>query len=179
LARINPLSRPSFPAVEPDGKADQDRREGRQPRPLCRVPDGGGRDPKKPLRRYSAVDRGTASTAGHVNSVRRSVSRVRQKPQETCALTTENSPLIGPRRGADNRPNAPAADGDASGLKNVAAGGNPHLPCPPSGECRLKPNMVEAARALSTDAPRGTMAEQLAEISERVRSFGGLQQLPG
>ncbi len=37
---------------------------------------------------------------------------------------TENSPLIGPRRGADNLRSASAADGDASGLKNAAAGAN-------------------------------------------------------
>lgn len=37
---------------------------------------------------------------------------------------TENSPLIGPRRGADNLRSASAADGDDSGLKNAAAGAN-------------------------------------------------------
>jgi Transposase DDE domain group 1 len=54
-------------------KEKQNRREGRQPRPLRRVPDGGGRDSEKALRRHPAVDRGTASTAAHLDSVKRSV----------------------------------------------------------------------------------------------------------
>jgi hypothetical protein len=44
-------------ADEPEGEADQDRREGRQPRALCGVPDGRGRNSEKPLRRHPAVDR--------------------------------------------------------------------------------------------------------------------------
>ena len=37
---------------------------------------------------------------------------------------TENSPIIGPRRGAKNVRSASAADGDAFGLKIAAVGGN-------------------------------------------------------
>jgi hypothetical protein len=37
---------------------------------------------------------------------------------------TENSPVIGPRRGAKNVRSASAADGEAIGLKNAAVGGN-------------------------------------------------------
>jgi hypothetical protein len=36
----------------------------------------------------------------------------------------ENSPVIGPRRGAKDVRSASAADGDAFGLKNAAVGGN-------------------------------------------------------
>jgi hypothetical protein len=50
-------------ADEPKGKADQDRREGREPRPLRRLPDGRGRYPEKSVRRHPAVHRGTATAA--------------------------------------------------------------------------------------------------------------------
>ena len=80
-------------ADEPEGKADQDRREGRQPRPLYRLPDGGSGDPKKPLRRHPAAHRRTATAASHVNSMRRSVSRVLQNQQEKCVLTAKSSAL--------------------------------------------------------------------------------------
>src|SRR5271166_2296146 len=50
-------------------------------------------DPKKPLRRRPAAHRRTATAAGHVNSMRRSVSRVRQNPQEKCVLIAKSSAL--------------------------------------------------------------------------------------
>jgi Transposase DDE domain group 1 len=48
---------------QPEGEANQDRRQGRQPRQLYRIPDGGSRHPKRPLCRYPAPDRGTAVAA--------------------------------------------------------------------------------------------------------------------
>jgi hypothetical protein len=50
-------------ADEPEGKADQDRREARKPRPLCRVSDGRSRHSQISLRRHLAADRGTAAAA--------------------------------------------------------------------------------------------------------------------
>ena len=52
-------------------ETDQDRREGRQPRALCCVSDGRGRNPTKPIRRHLAVDRRIAA-AGRIDSVERS-----------------------------------------------------------------------------------------------------------
>jgi len=60
-------------ADEPQAKADQDRRKGRQSRPLRRFPHGRSRDSEKSLRRHPAVDRRTAVAAYHVDSVKRSV----------------------------------------------------------------------------------------------------------
>ena len=81
-------------ADEPQKEADQDRREGRQSRPLRRLPDGRGCDSKKPLRRHPAADRGTAATAGHVNSVTSSICHAfHEKPRETCVSMTENSAI--------------------------------------------------------------------------------------
>ena len=72
-------------ADEPQGKADQDRRESREPRPLCRIPDGRGRHSPKSLRRHPANDRGTPATAGHVDSLRGWVLRVPTKTmREVC-----------------------------------------------------------------------------------------------
>jgi hypothetical protein len=57
-------------ADESERKADQDRREGRQPWALCRVPDGRGRHPTESVRRYSAADRGTSTAASELDRVR-------------------------------------------------------------------------------------------------------------
>ena len=43
--------------------------------PLCRVPDGPGRDSENSVRRPPAADRGTAAAASHVNSVTSSICR--------------------------------------------------------------------------------------------------------
>ena len=59
-------------ADEFEGEAHQDRREGRQPWALCRVPDGRGRHPTESVRRHSAAHRGTSTAASHINRVKRS-----------------------------------------------------------------------------------------------------------
>src|ERR1700730_3076300 len=75
-------------ADEAEGKADQDRREDRQPWPLRRVSDGRSRHSQKSLCRHSADDRGTAA-ARCIDSVMRSVSRI---PSKTGGkVPTENS----------------------------------------------------------------------------------------
>jgi hypothetical protein len=43
-------------ADEPEGETEQDRREGGEPRSLCRVSDGRGRHPSESVRRHSAAD---------------------------------------------------------------------------------------------------------------------------
>jgi hypothetical protein len=48
-------------ADEPEGKAHQDRREAREPRPLCRVSDGRSRHLTAFVRRHLAAHRGTAA----------------------------------------------------------------------------------------------------------------------
>ena len=50
-------------AHQPQGEADQDRRQAGQPRPLRRLPDGRGRRAKDAVRRDPATDRGTAAAA--------------------------------------------------------------------------------------------------------------------
>ncbi len=60
-------------ADEPEGKADQDWREGRSPRPLCRLPDGRGRHSEKPVHRHPAAGRRTTTAARYIHSVRRSI----------------------------------------------------------------------------------------------------------
>ena len=60
-------------ADEPEGEADQDRREGRQPRPLRRIPDGRGRYPPANVRGDFAAHRRTTAAAATNASVRRSI----------------------------------------------------------------------------------------------------------
>ena len=45
------------------------------------------------IRRHPAANRRTATAASHVDSVRRSVSRVLQNQQEKCVLTAKSSAL--------------------------------------------------------------------------------------
>jgi hypothetical protein len=56
---------------EINARADQDRREGRQPRALCRFPDGRGRHSQKSLRRHLTNDRRTSTAAGSRIDVKR------------------------------------------------------------------------------------------------------------
>src|ERR1035437_5597703 len=58
-------------ADEPEGEADQDRREGGEPRTLCRLPDGRGRHPTANVPGDFAADRGTTATATTSAGVRR------------------------------------------------------------------------------------------------------------
>ena len=60
-------------ADEPEGEADQDRREGRQPRPLRRIPDGRGRYPPANVPGDFAAHRGTPATASARAGMRRSM----------------------------------------------------------------------------------------------------------
>ena len=56
-----------------EGQADQDRRESREPRPLCRLPNGRGRHPTANVPGDFAAHRGTAAAAATSASVRRSM----------------------------------------------------------------------------------------------------------
>ena len=60
-------------SLTPEGEADQDWREGGEPRPLCRVPDGRGRHSPANVPGDFAVHRGTAAAAATSASVRRSI----------------------------------------------------------------------------------------------------------
>src|SRR5262249_8290420 len=66
-------------ADELEGKADQDRREGGEPWPLYRLPDGRGRHRTANVPRDSAAHRGIAAAATTSASVRPSMV-VRSRP---------------------------------------------------------------------------------------------------
>jgi hypothetical protein len=61
-------------ADEPQREAVQDRRKGRPPRPLCRLPDGRGRHPTADVPGDFAPDRGTTTTTASSTSMRRSIA---------------------------------------------------------------------------------------------------------
>ena len=69
-------------ADQPAGEADQDRREGREPRPLRRLPDGRGRRAAANVRGDLAADRGTAAAAATSAGVRRSRLCIQEQPTE-------------------------------------------------------------------------------------------------
>src|SRR5262249_31009832 len=64
-----------------EGQADQDRREGGEPRPLCYLPDGRGRHRTANVRDIAA-DRETTAAATTSASVRRSMSCIQSNPTE-------------------------------------------------------------------------------------------------
>jgi hypothetical protein len=122
---------------EPEGKTDQDRREGRQPRALCCVSDGRGRNPTNPIRRHLAVDRRIAA-AGRIDSVgRSSVLCFDSNSRERCVLRTENSALLAAQQGlcSFRRHRQPAATILACWKRRTGADlrSGPR----PSGECRF------------------------------------------
>src|SRR6516162_11594841 len=58
----------------------EERREGREPRPLCYLPDGRGRHPTANVPRDFAAHRGTAAAVTTSASVRRSMSCIQEQP---------------------------------------------------------------------------------------------------
>src|SRR5215471_1981639 len=72
-AALPTLADQGLVADESEGKADQDRREGREPRPLCRLADGRGRHPTANVPADIAAHCGTAAAAATSASVRRSM----------------------------------------------------------------------------------------------------------
>src|SRR5215472_1708790 len=77
-------------ADELERKADQDRREGREPRPLCRLPDGRGRHPTANVPGGSAANCGTAAAATTSASMRRSIVMRSRATNGTSALKWQN-----------------------------------------------------------------------------------------
>jgi hypothetical protein len=67
-------------AGKPEGKADQDRREDREPRPLCRLSDGRDRHSEKFVRRDFASDRPIAAASSSNHCVRPCSSPFRAQP---------------------------------------------------------------------------------------------------
>ena len=100
-------------ADEPEGEADQDRREGRQPRPLRRIPDGRGRHSKADVPGDSAADRGTAAAAAPRASMRRPCSCVHHQTTGGVGPNARENDQISPSiavrtaRGEGRRPRHP------------------------------------------------------------------------
>src|ERR1019366_6080161 len=67
-------------ADEPEGEADQDRREGGESRTLCRLPNGRGRYTTANVPGDFAADRRTATAATTSASVRARCSCVQEQP---------------------------------------------------------------------------------------------------
>src|SRR5216684_1815001 len=82
-------------ADELEGEADQDRREGGEPRTLCRLPNGGGRHPTTNVPGDSAADRGTTAAATTRASMKRLIV-TRVQAQSTGGMrpdASENSQI--------------------------------------------------------------------------------------
>src|SRR5450830_980520 len=96
-------------ADEPEGEADQDRREGGESRTLCRLPNGRGRHPTGNVPGDFAADRRTATAATTSASVRRPmVMRSRARREECVPMPgkiarSPPSTTVRASRGAGNR----------------------------------------------------------------------------
>ena len=83
-------------ADESEGQADQDRREGGEPRPLCYLPDGRGRHRTANVPRDFAAHRGTTAAATTSASVRRSMSCIQEQPTEGVRPSARENGQIRP-----------------------------------------------------------------------------------
>src|SRR5262252_1771216 len=83
-------------ADESEGKADQDRREGGERRPLCYLPDGRGRHRTANVPGDFAAHRGTAAAATTSASVRRSMSCIQEQPTEGVRPNAKENGQIRP-----------------------------------------------------------------------------------
>ena len=79
-------------ADQPAREADQDRREGRQPRPLRYLPDGRGRGAATDVRRHPVADRPAAGTARASMSGAEAENDRRQR--ESCVLIKAKPPNL-------------------------------------------------------------------------------------
>src|SRR5450830_371261 len=115
-------------ADEPEGEADQDRREGRAPRPLRHLPDGRGRHRTANVPRDSAADRGTTTTATTSACVRRRWSYVQERLMGgVCPNASENGQISPPTtvraaRRASSRPHLAAVLREGRKSANIQAG---------------------------------------------------------
>jgi hypothetical protein len=79
-----------------EGQADQDRREGSEPRPLCYLPDGRGRHRTANVPRDFAAHRGATAAATTSASVRCSMSCIPEQPTEGVRLNARENGQIRP-----------------------------------------------------------------------------------
>jgi hypothetical protein len=94
---------------ESEGKTDQDRREGGEPRPLCYLPDGRGRHRTANVPGDFAAHRGATAAATTSASVRRSMSCIQEQPTEGVRPNARGNGR------SDPRPSARVTRGAGSG----------------------------------------------------------------
>src|SRR5215469_14792079 len=83
-------------ADELEGEADQDRREGGEPRTLCYLPDGRGRHHTANVPGDFAAHRGATAAATTSASVRRSMSCIQEQPTEGVRSNARENGQIRP-----------------------------------------------------------------------------------
>jgi hypothetical protein len=116
-------------ADELEGETDQDRREGGEPRPLYRFPNGRGRHPTADVPRDFAADRGTTAAATTSASVRRPIVMRSQIDGGVHPNASENSQInpstiVRAAQGDGSRPNLASVlqEGDKSANIHVRSG---------------------------------------------------------
>src|SRR6266851_431381 len=122
-------------ADQPAREAHQNRREGRQPRPLCDIPDGRGRGVASDVRGYPDADR-PAAGAARAGMTADGVSCEMPRGQR-CALITEKRRLLGTRTGIPPvwlRTQVVATEFRCSGISKSGRSGPTGRE---SGECRM------------------------------------------
>ncbi len=151
-------------------EADQDRSEGRQPRPVRRVSDGGGRDPAQVVRRDRRENRYSSIAAGSDASVTTPAENMRRKPMGEVRPYDRAAKLLGAtgadagftsRRtdGLDCREPGKTTETPGSGSKRTVIWGmSAKMSFRPiqSGECWPKTAAKTGPRAATCMCPRSS-----------------------
>ena len=110
-------------ADQPEGEADQDRREGRQPRPLCRLPDGRGCRAEDAVRRDPAADRRTAATVAAAPGMSIAGNDRWQPDGRGVSMSDRDQPNAARKAGASLMTRVDADEGAGSSPRRLAASG--------------------------------------------------------
>ena len=140
-------------ADQPEGEADQDRREGRQPRPLCRLPDGRGRRAEDAVRRDPAADRRTAATVAAAPGMSIASNDRWQPDGRGVSMNDRELPNAAARWGASLMTRVYAASEAGSSPRRLAATGATAHDRPSEAGIRKIPAKAALALPLRRDRP--------------------------
>ena len=110
-------------ADQPEGEADQDRREGGDPRPLCRLPDGRGCRAEDAVRRDPAADRRPAATVAAASGMSIASNDRGQAVGRGVSMSDRDEPKAAQEAGASLMRRVDAADGAGSSPRRLAESG--------------------------------------------------------
>ena len=153
----------------------QDRREGHQPRPLCRLPDGRGCRAEDAVRRDPAADRRSAATVAAAPGMSIAGNDRWQPDGRGASMSDRERPNAAQRRARSLMTRVDAADGAGSSPRRLAECGGTTL--------RLREVMLQCNRRPATRRPakcgsgrRQRRSTPSGSPGRRERCFGGVAE---